>query len=64
MVIRVEIDSAELAQILSDAWGERDNFTKPEHKHQRVRHLLRMKVKERIEKALDDAAYEVANGKL
>lgn len=64
MTIRVEIDSAELAQILSEAWDERDYFVGPAHRHQRVRHLLRLKVKERIEEALDDAAFEVASGKL
>jgi len=32
-----------------------------EHKHQRIRHLLRLKVKERIEKALDEAAYSIAS---
>lgn len=62
MIIRVELDSSEIAQILAEAWDERDHFIRPEHKHQRVRHLLRLKVKERIEKAMDEAAYEVANG--
>lgn len=62
MEIKVYLDSTDISQILTEAWAQNDHYVKPEHKQQRVRHLLRLKVKERIEKALDDAAYEIASG--
>ena len=59
MEIKVFLDSTEIAQILSEAWEERDHFISPEQKHERIRHLLRLKVKNRLEQALNDTAYSL-----
>jgi len=61
MDIKVYLDSTDIAKILGEAWVENDHYLKMEHKHQRIRHLLRLKVKDRIDKALDEAAYEIAS---
>ena len=57
MEIKIFLDSAELAKILLTTWDTQGKSEKFRRTH--IRHALRQAVKDKIEKALNDATYEI-----